>query len=191
MIDGDEVDSELAKVGKPVVRVRMVLFAVAMAVPASYALSLFMPEPSPTTAGTAFNGDGPINVTHEGVAIKGYDVVAYFTDNRPIEGLPKFEATHQGAIFRFASEANRRRFLTDPEAYVPAYGGFCALGVSNGYKDDMHPKAFDIVDGRLFFNLTPHIGEAWRSESRQYIARADANWPALRLAPGYGWGDAR
>ena len=139
----------------------------------------------------SFDGDGPINVTRDGVAIKGYDVVAYFTVGEPVKGSSEFEADYKNATFRFASRENRQRFLDDPEAYMPAYGGYCALGVANGYKDDMHPQAFDIVKGRLFFNLTPSIGYHWRQHQDNAIARADENWPELRNAPGYGPTDAR
>jgi len=142
---------------------------------------------------SGFNGDGPINVTDEGVAVKGYDVVAYFTEGEPVRGLPEHEVEQRGAIFRFASAAHAAMFRQSPGKYMPAYGGFCALGVANGYKDDMHPAAFSIVNGRLFLNLTPRINEHWEAYRRAYrlIERADRNWPELRHARGYGPADAR
>jgi len=173
------------------VRARVVALAILLGAPAISGLSFLIPEDRPAPVDRSFNGDGPINVTEDGVAIKGYDVVAYFLRERPIKGSPAIAATYGDATFRFASEENRQRFLENPEAYLPAYGGYCSLGVSNGYKDDMHPEAFEIVDGRLYFNLTPRIGRAWSREKDRYIARADENWPELLDAPGYGWGDAR
>jgi len=144
------------------------------------------------TAGSGFNGDGPINLTADGIAVKGYDLVAYFRRGEPVEGSPEHEYRHRGATFRFASAQNLERFAARPEKYMPAYGGYCALGVANGYKDDMHPAAFEIVDGRLFFNLTPRINQYWNfaRSFKNLIEQADANWPALRHQPGYGPADA-
>ena len=142
-------------------------------------------------AGYSFDGDGPINRTGEGVALKGYDVVAYFTEEEPVKGSEDIETTYRETTFRFSSEDNRDRFLEDPERYIPAYGGFCALGVANGYKDDLHPEAFDIIEGRLFFNLSPGIHESWKRNHEILIARADENWPDLKHAPGYGPADGR
>lgn len=139
----------------------------------------------------SFDGDGPINQTEDGIAIKGYDVVAYFTEERPVKGSPEFEVVHEEATFRFSSQANKERFIESPEDYIPAYGGFCALGVANGYKDDMHPAAFSVIDDRLFFNLTPSIHHHWESNKEAFIERADQNWPRLKNAPGYGRADGR
>jgi len=184
------------------VRPRVIVIAVALALPVAFGLNMIMPMELDKThhvdvpllrdnLSGSFNGDGPINKTPEGVAVKGYDVVAYFTEEAAIKGSEEFTATYQDATFQFASEENRQRFLDDPEQYIPAYGGYCALGVANGYKDDMHPEAFDIVDGALYFNLTPSIGEHWAERKDQYIRSANENWPSLRDAPGYGPMDAR
>ncbi len=137
-----------------------------------------------------FSSDKPILVDEEGLAIHGYDVVAYFTKGRPVEGIADHEVVHAGAIFRFSSPEHLERFKAEPEAYVPAYGGYCALGVAGGYKDGMHPEAFEIVDGRLFFNLTPGIHRHWQSRMDELIERADENWPRLKDpdAPGPGLG---
>jgi YHS domain-containing protein len=139
----------------------------------------------------SFDGDGPINRTREGIALKGYDVVAFFTEGKPVKGSEEIEATYEETTFRFSSKENHKHFLEDPEKYLPAYGGFCALGVANGYKDDMHPEAFAIVDGRLFFNLTPRIHQYWKIDPKRYIRQADENWPRLKTAPGYGPADGR
>ncbi len=192
---------------RPLVRWRAVLIAIALAFPLAYGLSVIIPDGRTYTvpalmpgggagfagapADPSFDGDGPINMTGEGVAIKGYDTVAYFTENRAVEGSPEHTAEYKGATFWFASEENRDRFAESPENYAPAYGGFCALGVANGYKDDMHPEAFDVIEGRLYFNLTPGIHQSWLWNKEQHIARGDENWPDLRHAPGYGPRDGR
>jgi YHS domain-containing protein len=75
-----------------------------------------------------------INVDLEGLALHGYDVVAYFTDRQATLGKAELTATHDGGTYRFASAEHRAAFLADPEKYLPRYGGFCAYGVANGYK---------------------------------------------------------
>jgi len=194
------------------VRLRVVLLGVVLALPLVYVMdSLFFaggghgsahghfqpgshvvdPRTDSIPFSLSFDGDGPINMTEDRIAVKGYDVVAYFTEDRPVEGSPEITAEWEDAIFQFSSEENRDRFLEAPEDYIPAYGGYCALGVANGYKDDMHPAAFDVIDGRLFFNLTPGIHASWAGNSERLIARADENWPELKTAPGYGRADGR
>lgn len=140
----------------------------------------------------AFRTDGPILVDMDGLAIHGYDVVAYFTTGEPTKGLEQYELTHDGVTFRFASQEHREQFAESPDEFIPAYGGYCAVGVSANYKDGMHPDAFEIVDGRLFFNLTPDIHRHWQRRKDELIARGDRNWPELkdsrRAGPGLGPG---
>ncbi len=85
-----------------------------------------------------------------GLAVHGYDVVAYFTDGKPVKGDSKFAAQHGAATYRFASKAHLDTFQANPEKYVPAYGGFCAFGVSVNAKFDGNPENWKIVDGRLY-----------------------------------------
>ncbi len=135
-----------------------------------------------------FSAEGPINTDPDGIALHGYDLVAYFTEERPMEGSAEFEVEYEGAVFRFANEEHRDRFRDDPEAYLPEYGGYCSLGVANGYKDGMHPEAFEIIDGRLFFNLTPDIHHYWQRNVQAFTQQADANWPRLKDSDRYGPG---
>ena len=139
----------------------------------------------------SFDGDSSLNKTESGIAIKGYDVVAFFTEKQAVKGSENFKTVYQDAVFLFSSKENKQKFLKDPEDYIPAFGGFCALGVSNGYKDDMHPHAFSIVKGRLYFNLTPRIHRYWEQNMEIFIQRANHNWPYLKDAPGYGRTDGR
>lgn len=118
--------------------------------------------------------------THEGVAIRGTDPVAYFTEGRPTPGSPDFAAEWGGATWHFASGANRSRFLADPEAYAPQYGGFCAWAVSEGYTAPIDPEAWRIVEGRLYLNYNRSVQRRWEADIPGHIARADANWPGLK-----------
>lgn len=115
----------------------------------------------------------------DGVAVRGTDVVAYVTEGRPVPGSPAFTQVWQGATWRFASAANRDRFAVDPARYAPAYGGFCAYAVSEGYTAPIDPNAWRIVDGRLFLNYDRSVQRRWERDIPGRIARADANWPGL------------
>ena len=114
-----------------------------------------------------------------GVAVRGTDVVAYVTEGRPVAGRAEFTHAWRGADWRFASAANRDRFAADPERHVPAYGGFCAYAVSEGYTAPIDPAAWRIVNGRLYLNYDRSVQRRWERDIPGRIARADANWPRL------------
>jgi len=114
------------------------------------------------------------------LAIHGYDPVAYFTTGLPTLGHAKFTATHGGAAFRFASEANQRAFEKNPTQYLPQFGGFCAFGVAVGKKFDGDPRLFAIVDGKLYFNLNPDIQSMWSEDTRGNIKKAATQWAKIR-----------
>lgn len=115
-----------------------------------------------------------------GLAIKGYDPVAYFTEGRPVAGNRDFEYEWRDATWRFASAENRDRFAADPERYAPQYGGFCAWAVSQGQTAPIDPAAWRIVDGRLYLNYSAEVQQTWEEDVSGNIKRADANWPKLR-----------
>jgi hypothetical protein len=121
---------------------------------------------------------GPIN-EKDGVAIQGYDPVSYFTEAKPVKGAPQFEQSWNGTTWRFASAANRDVFAAAPEKYAPKYGGFCAFGVAQGYKVDIDPAAWSVVDGQLYLNYSTSVRRDWLKDTNGYIAKAEANWPGL------------
>jgi len=121
----------------------------------------------------------PVNVTPEGVAIKGYDPVAFFTDKMPIKGIPEYEYKWRGARWRFASTAHREEFLRDPEKYAPEYGGYCAYAVSQGKTADIDPEAWTVFEGKLYLNLNKDVQGLWEKNMREYIRKADENWTRL------------
>ena len=114
-----------------------------------------------------------------GVALDGYDPVAYFTDAKTAAGSAEFAVTHKGSIFRFATAANRDRFRADPEAYAPQYGGFCAFGTAGGYKAKIDPKAWSIVGGKLYLNYDAKVQSEWNKDRTGYIDKADSKWPEV------------
>lgn len=121
----------------------------------------------------------PVNVTSEGVAIKGYDAVAYFTRSKPVQGSPQFEELWNGAKWRFASAEHRNLFKTDPEKYAPRYGGYCAYAVSQGKTADIDPDAWTVFEGRLYLNLNKDVQKLWEKDMQEYIRKADKNWPGV------------
>jgi len=114
-----------------------------------------------------------------GVAASGYDVVAYFTESRPVEGSGDFTAEYDGATWRFASAANRDAFRADPARYAPQYGGYCAWAVAQGATASTTPEAWSIVDGKLYLNYSAGVQAKWEKDIPGHITQADANWPSV------------
>ncbi len=117
--------------------------------------------------------------TERGLALRGTDVVAYFTEGRLQRGRPEHAVEWEGARWLFASAANRARFLADPAAHAPAYGGFCAWAVAQGYTAPTDPAAWRVVEGRLFLNYSQAIKRRWERDIPGLIVAGDANWPRL------------
>src|SRR5437667_12204259 len=84
------------------------------------------------------------------VAIGGYDPVAYFTDGQPLKGSEAFWFAFDDAVYQFTSAEHRAQFAADPERYAPQYAGFCAGGISKGYKIEPDPEAWAILNGKLY-----------------------------------------
>lgn len=117
-----------------------------------------------------------VNASTTGLALQGYDPVAYFTDGEATPGNWKITATYKDATYRFASEEHKAKFEANPEAYAPQYGGFCAFGAAMGFKFDGDPNQWKIVDGELFLNLSKDVQERWETDIAGYVEKADANW---------------
>ena len=115
-----------------------------------------------------------------GLAVHGYDVVAYFSESKPVKGDAKFAVNHANATYRFASQANLDTFKANPAKYEPAYGGYCAFGVSVGAKFDADPTLWKIVDGRLYLNIDPGIQANWVKDIPGNIKKAEVNWVGIK-----------
>lgn len=114
------------------------------------------------------------------IALSGYDPVAYFTEGRPVKGTRAHWHAFDDAVYLFKSAAHRDRFAAQPERYAPQYDGFCAGGVSKGYKTEPDPEAWLIANGRLFvFQYKDRI-EMFRKKIDEVAAQANANWPAVK-----------
>jgi len=115
----------------------------------------------------------------KGVAVGGYDPVAYFTQRRPVKGSPQITLEHEGATWRFASEESRAAFQADPGKYAPQYGGYCAYAVALGYTAKGDPEAWSIVEGKLYLNFNLPTKATWEKDTAGYIAKSEKNWPGV------------
>jgi YHS domain-containing protein len=115
----------------------------------------------------------------DGAAIRGYDAVTYFKDGKPVKGSAEHSVEHKGSMFHFVSKANREAFAAEPDKYAPQYGGFCAFGMSNGYKAAIDPTAFTVRDGKLYLNYNREVQKQWSADVPGYVAKADRHWPTV------------
>jgi YHS domain-containing protein len=122
---------------------------------------------------------GATNVDKSGVAVHGYDPVAYFTDGKPVKGTAERSFAVDGVTYWFANDQNLAAFKAEPAKYAPQYGGYCAYGVAQGYKPDIDPTAFKVVEGKLYLNLSPDVQSRWVKDIPGYINDADKNWKTL------------
>jgi YHS domain-containing protein len=113
-------------------------------------------------------------------AVQGYDVVSYFTGKRPVRGNGNFVAVHDGATYQFSSADNQKAFEKNPDKYVPAFGGYCAFGVSVGKKFIGDPEVWRIVDERLYLNLDTGIQSERLKDVPGRIKTANTNWRSIK-----------
>lgn len=127
-------------------------------------------------AGPAFAAKAPI-FQENGVAINGYDPVAYFTENAPVEGSKDHSVTYMGAMFLFASAENAALFESNPEQHAPQFGGYCAYAVSKGGTATTSPDAWTVYEGKLYLNFNKTVRSIWSEDIPGNIERANNNWP--------------
>ena len=113
-------------------------------------------------------------------AALGYDVVSYHATGGPSRGSGDHVAIHEGVTYLFENRANRKQFEKNPSRYVPAYGGYCAYGVSVGKKFIGDPEVWGLVDDKLYLNLNRDVQKIWNEDTAGKIQEADQNWPQIR-----------
>lgn len=121
-----------------------------------------------------------VNVDSQGVALKGYDPVSYFSTSGPVAGKSTFSATYGGATYWFANAANRETFKKHPARYEPAYGGFCAMGVALEKKLDVDPQLWRVVDGKLYLNVHKEAQARWLEDPKGNIEQANKVWARIK-----------
>lgn len=117
--------------------------------------------------------------TNKDGAIRGYDPVAYFIQQKAIKGMEEFKYEWSGSTWYFSSQENMEAFVKSPEKYAPQFGGYCAYGVSEDHKSPTDPAAFTIVNDKLYLNYSNKVKELWFPKKEERIATANKLWPAL------------
>lgn len=112
----------------------------------------------------------------KGVAVGGYDPVAYFTEGKPVKGSEDITLKHEGVTWRFSSEANRDAFKADPAKFAPQYGGHCAYAMAKGSLAKGDPEAWTIHNGKLYLNFSNSVRARWQKNIPGYVKQADVNW---------------
>ena len=116
----------------------------------------------------------------DGIAIGGYDTVAYFTDAKAVKGSDEFSSTWLGATWHFASAKHRDLFVSDPVKYAPQYGGYCSGAMVDGFTYIANPEAWRIVEGKLYLNASKVGLLQWQSNAAEEIEKADSQWEVLK-----------
>jgi YHS domain-containing protein len=145
--------------------------------------SLFIALYLAAMASTSFGQETSKLNVQDGLALQGYDPVAYFLQQQAVKGRKDFFFKHEGTTYYFASNNNRETFSKNPSAYLPQYGGWCAYAMgATGEKVEIDPETFKVTDGKLylfynrFFNNTL---PKWNKEESSLKAKADQNWKEI------------
>jgi len=125
-----------------------------------------------------------LNLDKSGVAVQGYDPVAFFTDGKPVKGNPQFTSSLKGATYYFASAEHKAAFDKEPAKYEPQFGGYCAYGVTKGKTVPIEVDAFQVVNGRLLLQYDKGIRDKFNKDTQGNLKLADSNWPALVASKG-------
>jgi YHS domain-containing protein len=115
-----------------------------------------------------------------GIALYGFDPVAFFVDHRPRRGSASFELKHAGAVFRFVNEGNRAAFKENPEIYIPRFGGYDPRAVARGSPAPGFPSQFVLRDNPLFFFSSETSKAYFLANAGEVIAAAEAAWPRVK-----------
>ncbi|MGE3149299.1 MAG: YHS domain-containing (seleno)protein [Pseudorhodoplanes sp.] len=146
--------------------------------PACFCLvfAVLAPPPDGVRAGTT---ERVVADWRTGLAIGGFDPVAYFTDAAPVEGRPEYEASFAGVTWRFRNEGNRAAFLDHPEIYAPQFGGHDPVGVARGIARPGHPELWLVEGRRLYLFFGAEARAAFAADPAGLSARAQAQWPRV------------
>lgn len=136
-------------------------------------------------AGHAATTERVVSDDRTGLAIYGYDPVAYFTDRAPKVGREDLEVKHAGVAWRFSNEGNRDAFREDPDVYMPQYGGHDPVAISGNIARAGHPDFWTIHDDRLYLFYSEEARKQFSRDPEHMALQAEANWPHVSqsLAP--------
>jgi YHS domain-containing protein len=129
--------------------------------------------------------DKPVVVNpNTGLAISGFDPVAYFTDRKPEIGRPDLELQVDGVVWRFVNEGDRAAFKDHPEVYAPRFGGYDPVALARGNSVPGHPLFWAVSGERLYLFYSAEARAAFLAEPRRYIEAATRKWPEVARALG-------
>lgn len=118
--------------------------------------------------------------TRDGLALRGYDVVAYFTDNRAVKGTTRFRHEWGSAVWLFSNSRNLQLFKRDPARYMPEYGGYGAFGITRGAIEDSDPNMFQLIDNKLYLHSNEERKTMFASNLERNIQFGNINWERIR-----------
>lgn len=109
-------------------------------------------------------------------AVSGYDVIAFFKQQKPVEGSSKYTLEYQGADWYFSTQSNLEKFKANPIKYAPQYGGYCAWAMSNNKTAPGNPPYWTIYNDKLYLNYDQSVLDTWHADKDGFIKKADAYW---------------
>jgi len=121
-----------------------------------------------------------VSKTADGLAISGYDAVAYRTIETATRGNAQYEYVWNGAKWLFLSQENLDRFAANPETYAPEYGGYCAWSISQKNVMAADPEVWKVVDGKLYLIQNEMVKEVWEKSQPDYIKQSNENWQQMK-----------
>lgn len=135
----------------------------------------------------AVSAQEPLRKKHfnleKGIAIQGYDPVAYFTNNKAVKGNKAHAVAYQGVTYYFSTPQNKETFKNNPSKYEPEYGGWCAYAMgAKGEKVEVDPETFTIINGKLFLFYNAFFNNTlkdWKKDETNLHTKADANWAKI------------
>jgi len=134
--------------------------------------------------GSAFADDSVNTGYFGGVAIMGYDTVAYFTEGKAVKGSDKFTYDWLGTPWHFASKKHQDMFISEPEKYAPQFGGYCApeVAITGTATINIDPEAFKIIDGKLYLVYDAMSAQFFKDNAEELLPKANENWPKVQAA---------
>lgn len=122
-----------------------------------------------------------LNLDEEGIALRGYDPVSYFTAGKPVKGQAAYSFVWNDATWRFASAENRDLFSNEPEKYAPANGGYCTFGIVLRKKFDGDPQVWSVIKSRLYVFLNEEVQQKFLQDSTGNLQKVATNWPVIQF----------
>jgi YHS domain-containing protein len=142
-------------------------------------LAGFFAGPGPDLTAQAATTERVVTNRYSGLAIEGFDPVAYFTDSRATQGVADFEARARGAVWRFRNEGNRASFVAHPEIYGPQFGGYDPVDLGRGVPYAGNPRFWVVAGDRLYLFGREENRDAFAADPQHFLKDARARWPAI------------